>query len=97
MTPEEIAAWVQRSCAEQGVPEKVSDPATVDRVVTLLRGRAPARSRAERASTGGQGRSDAPHGTDAVGVEPVGTVGGGDHGMIEDGLDDLGLPGEVER
>ena len=29
-------AWVEASCAEQGVPVKVSDPVTVARVAELL-------------------------------------------------------------
>lgn len=34
--PEEVRAWLERTCAEQGVAVKVSDPATVARIVTLL-------------------------------------------------------------
>ena len=98
MTPDELAAWVERSCAAQGVPVRVSDPATVDQVVTLLRGRTPERSRAQRGSTAGPRGSDAPHGADAVGVEPApGDCDGVDDGVVEDGFDDGGLAGEVER
>jgi hypothetical protein len=38
---DEIRELVERSCAEQGLPVKVTDPATVRRVATLLLGRAP--------------------------------------------------------
>lgn len=43
---EQVAAWVQRSCAAQGVPVRVSDPQAVDQVVVLLVGRAGPRQRA---------------------------------------------------
>lgn len=36
----EVWAWLQASCAAQGVPEVVSDPATVGAVAVLLTGRA---------------------------------------------------------
>ena len=36
----EVWAWLQASCAAQGVPEVVSDPATVGTVAVLLTGRA---------------------------------------------------------
>ena len=36
MTERELAAWVTASCSAQGVPVKVTDPATVARVALLL-------------------------------------------------------------
>jgi hypothetical protein len=36
VSPEMVEAWVRRTCAEQGVPERVSDPAVIGRVVALL-------------------------------------------------------------
>lgn len=33
---EEVAAWVKASTAAQGVPEKVTDPATIQKVAVLL-------------------------------------------------------------
>jgi hypothetical protein len=36
----EVWAWLHASCAAQGVPEVVSDPATVGAVAVLLTGRA---------------------------------------------------------
>jgi hypothetical protein len=41
---ERIQAWVERSCAEQGVPVKITDRAVLLRVAELLRER-PAQSR----------------------------------------------------
>jgi hypothetical protein len=40
LTDAEVWAWLQASCAAQGVPEVVSDPATVGAVALLLTGRA---------------------------------------------------------
>lgn len=34
----EVREWVERTCAEQGVPVKVTDPATLRKVAVLLRG-----------------------------------------------------------
>jgi len=34
--PEVVRAWLERTCAAQGVPVKVSDPRIVARVVALL-------------------------------------------------------------
>jgi len=97
LTPDQLAAWVRRSCDRQGVPEHVSDPATIARVVTLLRGGTPERNRAERVSTAVPARSEAPDGPDAVGIEPAaGHRGLVDDRVVEDGLDDRRLPGQVE-
>lgn len=35
-TREEVIAWVEHSCAAQGVPLKISDPLVVERVAALL-------------------------------------------------------------
>jgi len=35
-TPEEIQAWVEASCRAQGVPVKITDRATIQKVVVLL-------------------------------------------------------------
>ena len=49
LTREQVTAWLEASCAEQGVPVKVTDPQTLAKVAALL---APAggaaRSRAQR-------------------------------------------------
>jgi hypothetical protein len=35
-TPESVVEWVQRTCKEQDLPEKVGDPEAVSQVVALL-------------------------------------------------------------
>ena len=40
VTPEQVRAWVEQSCAEQGVPVLVDDPGTLAQVVVLLTGQA---------------------------------------------------------
>lgn len=37
----EFIAWLEKSCEDQGVPLKVTDPTTIRKVVTLLTGKAP--------------------------------------------------------
>ena len=37
---EALVAWVRASCQAQGVPEKITDPATLREVGALLGGRA---------------------------------------------------------
>jgi hypothetical protein len=34
--PETVAEYVRRSCAEQGVPEKITDPAVLHKIAFLL-------------------------------------------------------------
>lgn len=98
LTRDQVAAWVQRTCAEQGVPVYVSDPATIAQVVTLLRGGTTERTRAQRGSTGRPARSDSPDGPDSVGIErSPGDLGFIDDGVIEHRLHDGDLPGQVER
>lgn len=36
VTPATVAAWVERSCAAQGVPVKVREPAVIAQVAALL-------------------------------------------------------------
>ena len=97
LTPELVAAWVEASCAAQGVPVHVSDPATIDAVVTLLRAGTLERIRAQRGSTAVTARSEPPQRPHAAGVErATGDLGSVDDGVIQDGFDDGGLPGEVE-
>lgn len=71
--PDELAAWVEASCAAQGVPVKVTDP-TVRRRVGVLLGA----SEAPRGGARGAGdheapraASGAPNDRDPVGVEPL--------------------------
>jgi hypothetical protein len=36
VSPEVVAAWLRASCAEQGVPVRVTDPQVLGRVAALL-------------------------------------------------------------
>ena len=40
LSAEDLAAWVAKSCAAQGVPVKVTDPAVLRQVGVLLTGQA---------------------------------------------------------
>ena len=46
LTPEQIRAWVERSCEQQQIPVAIADPTTLARIVVLL----------------GGGKADAPEG-----------------------------------
>lgn len=56
ITAEELAAWVKASCAAQGIPERVADPAVLAQVGTLLGGR----------------QGEPPHGAQRRGGSPAG-------------------------
>lgn len=64
----EVRRWLEQSCARQGVPVLVTDPAVVARVGVLLGGGGAARTPAERASTARR-RSESPNGDDPGRVE----------------------------
>lgn len=66
-----VRGWVESSCARQGLPVVVTDPAIVARVGALLTGRGAARTAAERRSTA-PARSKPPSRNDAGGVEAAG-------------------------
>jgi hypothetical protein len=52
LSPEELAAWVAKSCTAQGVPVKVTDPAVLRQMGELLGGQASGSGvRRARAST----------------------------------------------
>lgn len=93
LTGDELAAWVARSCAASEVPLKVTDSRAVGDVAVLLLGRA--HSPAEPGLR--PSRSDPPHGLHPIGVEPVVLDGRrSDHDVVDHGLDDRALTGEVE-
>lgn len=95
MTPEQIRAWVDRSCTAQQVPVTVTDPATLARIGALLGrdGCAAAEGRAAPAPG-----LQPPDRTDAVGIEPVpAPLAWPDHGMVKHSSDDGTLPVQVER
>ena len=86
VTPEEVRAFVQRTCRDQGVPVLVTSPRVVAQVVALLGGIG--------SSAHGSGT---PNGLNACGVEPVGPTGGGlDDHVIDHGLDGSALAVKVE-
>ena len=98
--PEErLQAWVEASCEEQGLSVRVTDPVTLRKVVTLLGGsvdgpRAHARSASTRPPSA---RSQPPRGIDPTDVEGSSAGSAGlDDGVVQEGLDDGALPGEVE-
>lgn len=100
LSPEQIAELVERSVADQGLAVKITDPTVVRSVSVLLgvplgAGRAHARS----ASTDrADGRSVQPDGPDPVRVDRSRSVDSGqDHHVVDDGLDDRGLPVQRER
>lgn len=99
--PSVVAAWVSSTCAAQGVPEKITDPAALHELGVLLGARAE-RSRAHGApapSTRPAALSSLPPvGHDPIVVQsvPPEMNGGQDRDGVQDGFDDGDLPGEVE-
>lgn len=94
-----LAAWVQESCAAQGVPVKVSDPVVVDRVGVLL-GVAAGGRRAHGAaapSTHPPQASQPPDRADAARVQPA-CAGGAraDDRVVQQRRDDRRLPFQVQ-
>ena len=91
-----LRAWVESTCANQGVPVLVTDAGAVSQLRTLLS----VRGSAEGARAGarrGPRRSEGPGRHDSVRVQSAGSGGAGeDGGVVENGGDDGGLPGEVE-
>lgn len=94
LSGDELAAFVARSCAAQGVPVRVSDAGVVVRVVTLLGAGPPAPDlRAGRTA----GPSQPPNDADSVRVQTTGTRdSGSDHHVVHDRSDDRRLAGEVQ-
>lgn len=91
ITAEAVRAWVEASCAAQGLAVAVTDLGVVAQVAGLLG--APSRPQADGAPSGRPQRSDTPDGTEPAGVEPVEPAATGtDDEMVEDGGDDRVLP-----
>ncbi len=90
-----LAAWVEQSCAAQGVPVKVTDVSVLSAVSVLLGGAlgGSARKRVS-VSTGSPGAiSEAPERLDSIDVDLSGTLRARrDHRMVQDGDNDGGLP-----
>lgn len=98
LSPQAVTAWVEQSCAAQGLPVKVCDPFTVEQVRALLTGRAgrPATAR-QRGRSAPAERSQPPDRPDPVGVEGSGSgLSRPDDGMVQDCPDDGGLSGQVQ-
>ena len=96
---EQLAAWVEASCQAQGLPVRVTDPATVQTVrVLLVGGQGGHRAQARSASTGPTvRRSQPPQRRDPGRVEASGSQHARlDDGVVQDHADDGGLPVEVE-
>jgi hypothetical protein len=84
-------AWVEESCAAQGLPLRVADPAVLAAVAGLL-GVAPGGSRVAASSPAS---SDPPDGGETARVElVVAAPSGADNDVVEDGGDDRVLPGQ---
>ena len=90
---------VAKGFRPRGVQLRGTSPQNViDQVLVLLTGQggrtAPARQRGRSAPAG---RSQPPERRDPFGVEGAGaTRSRSDHGVVEHGLDDRGLPGQVQ-
>jgi hypothetical protein len=97
---DELSAWVERTCAEQGVVVGISDPVTVGKVVALLGGAvAASRAQARSASTGPTAAllQMTPDRLNPFDIKASRTGGAGEHdGVLDDGTDDGVLPVEVE-
>lgn len=95
-----LAAWVESSCAAQGVPVKVTDPGVMRQVATLL-GQAPSESRADPRSGStrhaGDGSEVAPHDVHAGVVQgPGARLSRADGDVVDDRSGDGLLTVEVQ-
>jgi hypothetical protein len=90
-----LVNWVVKSCVAQGVPFKVTDPRAVDRVSTLLSGRATTPVRGVGPAPAGL-FSESPDRIDPIGVEEVDAWASRfDDSVEHDGADDRLLSVEV--
>ena len=91
----QVRAWVDRSCAEQGVPLHVTDVLVLERVRVLLTGTAA--SGRPRTSRDVLAASESPDRLHPLGVQRAGAQdAGSDDGMVQHGPHDRGLPGQVQ-
>lgn len=100
LSSEQLAMWVDASCAAQGVAVKVADPTVVRRVSVLLGAvDEPKRAHPRSGSTHRLAAdSEAPDRRDSGGIQFTGSTGSGaDHGVVEHGTDDLVLTRQVQR
>ena len=94
---EALRAWLETSCAMQGVPVVVTDAGVVARLGVLLRGRDAA---GEPPAGGARSAraSQSPSGNDPVRVDLAAssTVAGGDGGVVKNRGDNRRLPRQVQ-
>jgi hypothetical protein len=96
---EDVASWVEASCAAQGVPGRVTDALLLRRVVVLLGGGAESVSAQQRRAGAATvaAHSQPPHRLHPVPVQAACSGGAGcDDGVVEQGGDDCVLPIEIE-
>ena len=95
---DDVRAWLEASCAAQGVPMVVTDAVVLSQVAVLISGQGGRRTRqAQRAPALQQPLSEPPVGLYTGRVQASGSgCPGGDDGMIEQGGNDGVLPVQVQ-
>ena len=93
-----VRAWLEASCAAQGVPVVVTDAVVLSQVAVLVSGRGGRRTRqAQRAPVPHLPRSEPPVGLYAGRVQAACTGSAwGDDGMLQEGGDDGMLTVQVQ-
>lgn len=96
---DELGAWVEATCAAQGVPARVTDAVLVRRVVVLMGGSAES-PRAQQRSAGARAVAECSQPPNRLHPVPVQAAGsgdaGGNDGVVEDRSDDGVLSAEIE-
>jgi hypothetical protein len=99
--PDELAAWVAASCAEQGIPVRISDPLVVRQVAVLMgrsAGGSRARPRSARPAPADEQASVSPDRLNPANVQaPSPAHTRSDHHMVEDCPDDGLLSRQLQR
>lgn len=98
ITPDQVEAWVQRSCADQGVALRVIDSDVIGHVSALFGSRGKGRPSAPRSGRRqGAASSKSPRGLDSVRVETLcPSSAGPNRGVVEQRADDGYLPTQCE-
>ena len=99
LAADELGAWVEATCAAQGVPPRVTDAVLLRRVVALMGGSVES-PRAQQRSAGARtvaDRSQPPNRPHPVPVQAAGSRDAGvNDRVVEDRGDDGALPAEIE-